>query len=140
MLAMSQLGMMFQHANSPGAAFTLLILGTGMNLATPFWFGKHYGWKPSALWLAGLLLIVIGISYGINKPLVPPGVQPAGHTHAFDIYANPISSLHQNFWATSKEAISKAGRHRGIDLVGRSGWFLSSSVSSCGLSGLTNLV
>ncbi len=107
MLAMSQLGMMFQHANSPGAAFTLLILGTGMNLATPFWFGRHYGWKSTLLWLSGLLLIVVCISYGINKPLVPPGVQPAGHTHAFDIYANPISSLHQNLWAMSKEAISE---------------------------------
>ncbi len=107
MLAMSQLGMMFQHANSPGAAFTLLILGTGMNLATPYWFGKHFGWKSSALWLAGLLLIVVGISYAINEPLIPPGVQPAGHTHAFDIYANPFSSLHQDLWATSGEAISK---------------------------------
>ena len=38
MMAMSQLGMMFQHANSPGASFALLILGTGMNLATPVWF------------------------------------------------------------------------------------------------------
>ena len=34
MLAMSQLGMMFQHANSPGAAFILLVLGAGMNLGT----------------------------------------------------------------------------------------------------------
>jgi hypothetical protein len=32
MLAMSQLGMMFQHANSIGAAFVLLVLGAGMNL------------------------------------------------------------------------------------------------------------
>ncbi|MFM7834452.1 MAG: hypothetical protein ACKPJD_21845, partial [Planctomycetaceae bacterium] len=31
MLAMSQLGMMFQHANSIGAAFILLILGAGTN-------------------------------------------------------------------------------------------------------------
>ncbi|QEG40843.1 permease [Roseimaritima ulvae] len=107
MLAMSQLGMMFQHANSPGAAFTLLILGTGMNLATPYWFGKHYGRKSAAMWLAGLLLIVLGISYGINKPLVPPGVSPAGHTHAFDIYANPLPSVSQNLWATSKEALTK---------------------------------
>src|SRR6056297_1056628 len=58
MLAMSQLGMMFQHANSPGAAFTLLILGTGMNLATPYWFARHYGWKSSAMWVAALFMIV----------------------------------------------------------------------------------
>lgn len=36
MLAMSQLGMMFQHANSIGAAFVLLVLGAGMNLAKTF--------------------------------------------------------------------------------------------------------
>ncbi|MEM6365556.1 MAG: permease [Planctomycetota bacterium] len=92
MLAMGQLGMMFQHANSPGAAFTLLILGTGMNLVTPVWFARHFGFKSTALWFLTLVLIVIGISYGINQPLVPPGVEPAGHTHAFDIYANPISA------------------------------------------------
>jgi uncharacterized membrane protein YraQ (UPF0718 family) len=107
MLAMSQLGMMFQHANSPGAAFTLLILGTGMNFSTLFWFGKQFGWKASALWFFALLMIVLAVSYGINEPLVPPGVQPAGHTHAFDIYANPIHSLQQNLWAVTKEAISK---------------------------------
>ncbi|QEF99154.1 putative permease [Stieleria maiorica] len=107
MLAMSQLGMMFQHANSPGAAFTLLILGTGLNLATPFWFARHYGWKSSAVWLTTLLLIVVGISYGINKPLVPPGVEPAGHTHAFDIYANPLSAYHTDLWAGSVSAVGK---------------------------------
>jgi uncharacterized membrane protein YraQ (UPF0718 family) len=107
MLAMSQLGMMFQHANSPGAAFTLLILGTGLNLATPFWFAKYYGWKSTTLWLAGLLVTVIGISYAINEPLVPPGVQAAGHTHAFDIYANPLSSSYQGLWLTAKEAVTK---------------------------------
>ncbi|GAA4451599.1 permease [Novipirellula rosea] len=94
MLAMSQMGMMFQHANSPGASFTLLILGAGMNFATPLWFARHYGPKAASIWFALLLMIVVGLSYAINKPLVPPGVQPAGHTHAFDIYANPLSTTH----------------------------------------------
>ena len=62
MLAMSQMGMMFQHANSPGASFTLLILGAGMNFATPLWFGRHYGWKAASMWLTSLLLIVLGLS------------------------------------------------------------------------------
>ncbi len=43
MLAMSQLGMMFAHGNSPGAAFSLLLLGTGINIATLFWIAKNYG-------------------------------------------------------------------------------------------------
>lgn len=107
MLAMSQLGMMFQHANSPGAAFTLLILGTGMNLATPLWFARHYGWKSAGWWLTALLLIVLAISYGVNRPLVPPGVEPAGHTHAFDIYANPFSAYQHDLWGASKHVLEQ---------------------------------
>jgi uncharacterized membrane protein YraQ (UPF0718 family) len=107
MLAMSQMGMMFQHANSPGASFTLLILGAGMNLATPLWFGRHYGWKAATLWLASLLVIVLGLSYAINEPLVPPGVEPAGHTHAFDIYANPLSNYHSLKFQTVRETVGK---------------------------------
>lgn len=107
MLAMSQLGMMFQHANSPGAAFALLILGTGMNLATPIWFGRHFGLKSTLVWIASLLVIVLGISYAINQPLVPRGVEPAGHTHAFDIYANPISALHQFEIASISDKVTK---------------------------------
>ncbi|MEM9587211.1 MAG: permease, partial [Planctomycetota bacterium] len=107
MLAMSQLGMMFQHANSPGAAFVLLILGTGMNFATLAWFGKNYGFKATFVWLASLLVVVLAISYGINRPLVPPGVEPAGHTHAFDIYANPISVHHQTTVSALVEMVTK---------------------------------
>lgn len=107
MLAMSQMGMMFQHANSPGASFTLLILGAGMNFATPFWFGRHYGWKSAAMWMTSLLVIVLALSYAINKPLVPPGVEPAGHTHAFDIYANPMSDYHPISFKTILEMMTK---------------------------------
>ncbi len=107
MMAMGQMGMMFQHANSPGASFTLLILGTGLNFATPLWFGRHYGWKAAAMWLTSLLVIVMVISYAINKPLVPPGVEPAGHTHAFDIYANPLSAYHTIDFATVRAIVSK---------------------------------
>lgn len=107
MLAMSQMGMMFQHANSPGASFTLLILGAGMNFATPLWFGRHYGWRAASMWMASLLLIVMGLSYAINKPLVPPGVEPAGHTHAFDIYANPLSTYHPLNLATIRNTVAK---------------------------------
>ncbi len=107
MLAMSQMGMMFQHANSPGASFTLLILGAGMNLATPLWFGRHYGCKAASLWLASLLAIVLCLSYAVNKPLVPPGVEPAGHTHAFDIYANPLSAYHNLSGSAIMEMVTK---------------------------------
>ncbi|TWT73349.1 permease [Allorhodopirellula solitaria] len=108
MLAMSQLGMMFQHANSPGAAFTLLILGTGANLATPYWFSRQYGWKASGTWFLCLLLIVLGISYAVNQPLIPAGVEPAGHTHAFDIYANPLPANQANIWNAGKTAVAES--------------------------------
>ncbi|TWT94729.1 permease [Stieleria varia] len=107
MLAMSQMGMMFQHANSPGASFTLLILGAGMNLATPIYFGRYYGWKAASMWFVSLIVIVLGLSYAINKPLVPPGVEPAGHTHAFDIYANPLSAYHSLSLGTVIETVGK---------------------------------
>ena len=93
MLAMGQLGMMFQHANSPGAAFILLVVGAGVNLATLFWFAGKFGFRAVAIWFFALMLIVVSIAYAINRPLIPPGVDPAGHTHAFDIYSSPIHHL-----------------------------------------------
>lgn len=93
MLAMSQLGMMFAHGNSPGAAFCLLLFGTGINLATLVWIYKNYGVRSSSIWLIALVGIVLGLAYGLERPLLPPGIEPAGHTHAFDIYTNPFSGV-----------------------------------------------
>ncbi|MEO1526344.1 MAG: permease [Planctomycetota bacterium] len=90
MLAMGQLGMMFQHANSPGAAFILLVVGAGINLGTIFWFASRFGYRAVGLWFLTLMLVVVGIAYAINRPLIPPGVDPSDHTHAFDIYTNPL--------------------------------------------------
>lgn len=92
MLTMSQLGMMFDHGNSPGAAFTLLLLGTGVNLATLWWIARNFGFKATAVWFFVLFSCVLGIAYAIDRPLIPPGIEPAGHTHAFDIYTNPLHS------------------------------------------------
>ncbi len=91
MLTMSQLGMMFQHANSPGAAFVLLVLGTGLNLATIGWFSVLIGRRLVTAWFCTLLLTVVSLAYAINRPLIAPGVEPAGHTHAFDVYVNPFT-------------------------------------------------
>ena len=89
MLAMSQLGTMFQHGNSVGAAFVLLILGAGMNLGLLVWMLRAYGLKRSLAWFALLLVVVVGLAYGVDKPLYPAGVDPADHTHAFDVYCRP---------------------------------------------------
>ena len=92
MLAMSQLGMMFQHANSIGAAFVLLVLGAGMNLAIVCWLFREYGFKRGTAWMVLLLSIVLVLAYGLDKPLFPKDIEPANHTHAFDIYCQPFAS------------------------------------------------
>jgi len=93
MLAMSQLGMMFQHANSPGAAFVLLALGAGMNLGLAAWMFWQYGMKRSAVWFGLLLIVVLGLAYGVDRPLFPHEIDPADHTHAFDIYCRPFHGV-----------------------------------------------
>ncbi len=116
MLTMSQLGMMFAHGNSPGAAFCLLLLGTGMNLATIWWIAQNFGARPTAVWLATLLSVVLGLAHAVDRPLIPPGVEPAGHTHAFDIYTNPYTSGTQVSVTRFQEELRKTS---GVfDLIG----------------------
>lgn len=91
MLAMSQMGMMFQHANSIGSAFVLLVLGAGMNIGLIVWMLQEYGMKRSAVWMSILLAVVIILGYSVDKPLFPKDIDPANHTHAFDIYGQPFS-------------------------------------------------
>ncbi|MFO1021239.1 MAG: permease [Planctomycetales bacterium] len=91
MVVMSQLGSMFQHGNSVGAAFILLIFGAGMNMGLLTWMVLNYGWKKAGIWFAIMISIVVGLSYGIERPLYPRDIQPADHTHAFDRYCSPFS-------------------------------------------------
>ena len=90
MVAMGQLGSMFQHGNSVGAAFILLCFGAGMNMGLLAWMWWHYGWRKLAVWFGLMLLVVVGISYGIERPLYPKAIEPANHTHAFDRYCAPF--------------------------------------------------
>jgi uncharacterized protein len=102
MMAMSQLGSMFQHGNSIGAAFTLLTLGAGTNLGLALWMQCSYGWRKAAVWFGLLLLVVLTISYGIERPLYPAVTEASDHTHAFDIYCRPfpagMTNLGQVVW------------------------------------------
>lgn len=97
MLAMSQLGTMFQHGNSVGAAFALLALGAGMNLGLLAWMIVTYGWKRSLAWMLLLEAVVVLLSYGVENPLHPNEIEPAGHTHAFDIYCAPFVPGQSNY-------------------------------------------
>jgi len=94
MLAMSQLGAMFAHGNSTGAAFALLALGAGMNLGLLAWMFRTYGFRRSFAWMLLLEAVVVLLSYGVENPLYPSEIEPAGHTHAFDIYCAPFSPQH----------------------------------------------
>jgi uncharacterized protein len=89
LVAMSQLGSMFQHANSVGAAFVLLTLGAGINLGLIAWVFRSYGLGRGLAWLAILLAVVLSFAYAVENPLYPSEIEPPGHTHAFDIYCRP---------------------------------------------------
>lgn len=110
MLAMSQLGMMFQHANSIGAAFVLLVLGAGMNLGLAFWMFRQYGARKSFVWFLLLMAVVLGLAYGIEKPLFPKDIEPANHTHAFDTYCQPFSSSQGGFLQLAQATGEKLDR------------------------------
>jgi len=93
--AMGQIGSMFQHGNSIGAAFALLILGAGANLGLLFWFFIAFGMKRASVFIVLLLTISVAFAYCLDKPLYPDGVYPTGHTHAFDIYTHPYDLSRQ---------------------------------------------
>lgn len=90
MTAMGQLGSMFQHGNSIGAAFILLTFGAGMNIGLVAWMWSCYGGRKTAVWFGLMLAFVIAFSYGIERPLYPREIEPADHTHAFDRYCQPF--------------------------------------------------
>lgn len=96
MTAMAQLGSMFQHANSPGAAFVLLTLGAGVNLGVVAWVLRNYGVGRGLAWLGLLGASIIGVAYAIETPLYPSAIAPPGHTHAFDIYCRAFDSGHSH--------------------------------------------
>lgn len=109
MVAMSQLGSMFQHANSVGAAFVLLTLGAGINLGFIAWMLRNYGVGRAFVWLALLVVSILGFAYAVENPLYPSEITPPGHTHAFDMYCNPFhphdSALPQTVAAKLREGL-----------------------------------
>lgn len=92
MTVMGQLGSMFQHGNSVGAAFVLLTFGAGMNLGLVAWMGITYGWRKLVIWFMLVIAAVLALSYGIERPLYPADAEYAGHTHAFDRLCAPYAA------------------------------------------------
>lgn len=88
--AMVQIAGMFEHGNSVGAAFTLLIVGAGLNLGTLWWIARTYGWGTGGRFALLLFSVVLVLAYAVDRPLYPVGVKPVGHTHAFDQFCFPV--------------------------------------------------
>lgn len=108
MLAMAQLGMMFQHANSIGAAFVLLVLGAGMNLGVMAWIYREYGFRRASVWMVLLLSVVLGLAYGLDKPLFPKDIEPSDHTHAFDVYCRPFpNTTAAGLWSQAEQKLER---------------------------------
>ena len=121
LLAMSQIGGMFQHGNSIGAAFSSLILGAGANIGLLAWFAVTYGWGRTLKFIALLAATTIGLAYVIDKPLYPKGVDPAGHTHAFDVYTHPFQTSESNLatvWQTKLGEFWESNEFGGTWLLG----------------------
>ena len=107
LLAMSQIGGMFQHGNSVGAAFSLLILGAGVNIGLLCWFGSAFGFRRVVIFLGLLLSLTLVLAYAMDKPLYPKGVHPEGHTHAFDVYTHPFQTGMTGLWGEAQTRISE---------------------------------
>ena len=89
---MMQVGGMFVHGNSVGAAYILLALGAGANLGLLVWAWRTYGLRPAAAFLLLFVAVVTCIAYAIEDPLYSAGSVDKPHTHAFDVYACPFRS------------------------------------------------
>ena len=105
---MMQVGGMFVHGNSVGAAYVLLSLGTGANLGLIAWAWNTYGFKRAFVFLTAFIAVVMAIAYAINDPLYSAGNVEHPHTHAFDVYACPFSpsnssDLPHRAWAKLSE-------------------------------------
>lgn len=88
--AMMQIGSMFDHGNSVGAAYILLSLGAGLNIGLVAWAWRTWGTRRTLGWLAVLVGIVLLIAFAIERPLSFRDSPPEDHTHAFDIFCQPF--------------------------------------------------
>jgi uncharacterized membrane protein YraQ (UPF0718 family) len=126
-----KLGDMFQHGNSVGAAFALMILGAGVNAGVVVWLWLHYGKSRTFGCVGTLFLIVVALSYLVDAPLTPKGVTAAGHTHAFDVYCSPFHPNDTVNWAVVSDRFQKGlPLFELISLMGWAalllcGWFLT---------------
>lgn len=90
--AMMQIGSMFDHGNSVGAAYVLLSVGAGLNLGLLAWAWRTWGIRHSLAWLGVFLAVVLVIAAAIERPLSFRDSPPEDHTHAFDVFCMPFAA------------------------------------------------
>ena len=88
--AMMQVGSMFDHGNSVGAAYVLLSVGAGLNVGIVAWAWRTFGFRPAASWVLILVTIVVSLGWLIERPLSFRDSPPEQHTHAFDGFCLPF--------------------------------------------------
>jgi uncharacterized membrane protein YraQ (UPF0718 family) len=126
-----KLGDMFQHGNSVGAAFALMILGAGINAGVFLWLTLNYGKLRTFGCVGTLFAIVVVLSYLVDAPLTPTGVSSAGHTHAFDVYCCPFHPSDTVGWTLVSTRFSQSLQlYESASMIGLivlilSGWLLS---------------
>src|SRR6202030_2563915 len=86
---MMRVGLMFEHGNSVGAAFSLFELGIGLNVGMMVWLAILFGWGGIAAWRGIVTAVTLALAYAIEQPLYFAH-EEASHTHAFDEWTSPF--------------------------------------------------
>ena len=103
---MMRVGLMFEHGNSVGAAFSLFELGIGLNVGMIVWLAILFGWGRIAAWLGIVTAVTLALAYAIEQPLYFAH-EEASHTHAFDEWTSPFPSGSAfGNWQTVREKLA----------------------------------
>lgn len=105
---MMRLGLMFEHGNSVGAAFTLFELGIGVNFGLIVWLGVLFGWRRVGVWFALVAGTTLALGYAAEYPLYF-AKEEVSHTHAFDDWTNPFAGSGGNPEFVAAKLKEKAG-------------------------------
>ncbi len=115
--AMKVLGLMFEHGNSVGAAYMLLVFGAGANLGLLAWIAHAFGWRRAGVWLVVVTGVALALAYGMEVPLYS-ALREEAHTHAFDDFSSPFVSGSATLSAASHLLGQTGGK---LELFGAAG-------------------
>jgi uncharacterized membrane protein YraQ (UPF0718 family) len=115
---MMRLGLMFEHGNSVGAAFTLFELGIGINIGLIAWLMVLFGWRRVLEWLGLICTTTLLLAYAAEQPLYFAH-EELGHTHAFDEWTSPFVAGSQADWHFVRDKLrEKVGALEELSLYG----------------------